>query len=381
METLARRPQSVDEIGAAKRDWTSIYNGKEEVKVKFKKLEELSRMMRTVSRTGLELAALTSRWEELELTLDAFNERIEDQMSHLRGQMAGRVGELQGSVQKFSARWFELKPKKLDATKREDMVEVIARVKEWHAEFEEVNGAASRLVEDCEHFSIAPPQLVGLEDVKADIEAYVSSCAVFEEYMTELDKLATGDWISFRQRLWELDDFVVAWAERLKECPPGAVADYLRNELTRFKDVAPSLKHVRGEAFQPDHWATLFRKLGLEPSLKIDKLCLSHFLDSADLLMEHAEEVRQLNARAQGEVAIREALQEVTVWSQETAFALTEHDENGRQTPLIKDWKEMTTAISDMMALLGSLKESPFFRCQLPLPLDLHANCGLGSSE
>jgi len=52
----------------------------------------------------------------------------------------------------------------------------------------------------------------------------------------------------------------------------------------------------------------------------------------------------------------------VTVWSQEAAFSLTEHAENGRQTPLIKDWKDMTTAISDMMALLGSLKESPFYR-------------------
>ena len=38
-----------------------------------------------------ELAALTSRWEELELTLDAFNERIEDQMAHLRGQVRVRV--------------------------------------------------------------------------------------------------------------------------------------------------------------------------------------------------------------------------------------------------------------------------------------------------
>ena len=35
------------------------------------------------------------------------------------------MGELQGSVQKFSARWFELKPKKLDATKREDMVGIV----------------------------------------------------------------------------------------------------------------------------------------------------------------------------------------------------------------------------------------------------------------
>ena len=59
---------------------------------------------------------------------------------NLRGQMSGRVAELQGSVQKFSARWFELKPKKIDATKRADMEEIIARVKEWHAEFEEVRG-------------------------------------------------------------------------------------------------------------------------------------------------------------------------------------------------------------------------------------------------
>ena len=35
--------------------------------------------------------------------------------------------------------------------------------------------------------------------VKADIEAYAAACDVFEEYMTELDKLATEDWISFRQ--------------------------------------------------------------------------------------------------------------------------------------------------------------------------------------
>ena len=84
------------------------------------------------------------------------------------------------------------------------------------------------------------PNQVGLEEVKADIEAYVASCALFEanpnpnpiltltltrtrtvtltltptlaltrcalfeEYMGELDKLANEDWISFRQRLWEV---------------------------------------------------------------------------------------------------------------------------------------------------------------------------------
>ena len=85
-----------------------------------------------------------------------------------------------------------------------------------------------------------------------------------------------------------------------------------------------------------------------------------------------AEEVRQLNARAQGEVAIREALQEVTVWSQEAAFSLIEHDENGRQTPLIKDWKDMTTAISVRSLVLGL--------CLLPATLPLLACTTYGCS-
>jgi hypothetical protein len=42
------------------------------------------------SRQPIELAPLISRWEELELTLGAFSERIEDQVEHLRLQRAHR---------------------------------------------------------------------------------------------------------------------------------------------------------------------------------------------------------------------------------------------------------------------------------------------------
>ena len=43
--------------------------------------------MRGVSKHGIELGPIMSKWEELELTRDAFNERVEEQMSHLRGQV------------------------------------------------------------------------------------------------------------------------------------------------------------------------------------------------------------------------------------------------------------------------------------------------------
>jgi dynein heavy chain 2 len=60
-------------------------------------------------------------------------------------------------------------------------------------------------------------------------------------------------------------------------------------------------------------------------------------------------------------VTIREAIHELRVWCAETCFSLFEHTQNKRTTPLIKDWKDLLTAVSDNQALLASLKESRFF--------------------
>jgi dynein heavy chain 2 len=85
------------------------------------------------------------------------------------------------------------------------MLAVIARVKEWQSEFAEVEQNGAKIVSDCEHFDLKPPSLVGLNDVRADIESYNK----------ELDAIAQEDWVSFRQRLWVFEDFVAAWVEKL----------------------------------------------------------------------------------------------------------------------------------------------------------------------
>ncbi len=40
-----------------------------------------------------------------QVTLESFNAKVEDQMSHLRGQMKHRVEALELEVQKFASRW------------------------------------------------------------------------------------------------------------------------------------------------------------------------------------------------------------------------------------------------------------------------------------
>ena len=44
-----------------------------------------------------------------------------------------------------------------------------------------------------------------------------------------------------------------------------------------------------------------------------------------------------------------------------TEFVLSDYESNGRTTPLIKEWKEVITAVSDHQSLIMSLKESRYF--------------------
>jgi dynein heavy chain 2 len=56
-----------------------------------------------------------------------------------------------------------------------------------------------------------------------------------------------------------------------------------------------------------------------------------------------AKEIKELCDRAMGEVTIREAINELRIWCENTEFVLTEYESNGRTTPLIKEWKEVIT--------------------------------------
>ena len=92
-------------------------------------------------------------------------------------------------------------------------------------------------------------------------------------------------------------------------------------DITAVLAPPPDFDHVRGDAFQPEHWRSLFNKLDIE-KVKLADLCLSHFIGAAEAIVDNAEYLRELNARAHGEVAIREAITEVKQWSEEAVFSI-----------------------------------------------------------
>ena len=78
-------------------------------------------------------------------------------------------------------------------------------------------------------------------------------------------------------------------------------------------------------------------------------------------MIKKAKEIKDLCDKAQGEVTIREAINELRIWCENTEFLLTDYESNGRTTPLIKEWKEVITQVSDHQSLILSLKDSSFY--------------------
>ena len=96
--------------------------------------------------------------------------------------------------------------------------------------------------------------------------------------------------------------------------------------------------------------------------ITVDNMKFSHLTDSVPTMLKKSRELKDLAEKAQGEVTIREAINELRVWCDSTEFTLFDYNSNGRTTPLINEWKEVITAVSDHQSLIMSLKESRYFQ-------------------
>ncbi|VEL37263.1 unnamed protein product [Protopolystoma xenopodis] len=111
-------------------------------------------------------------------------------------------------------------------------------------------------------------------------------------------------------------------------------------------ELAPVLKWVRGDALTRDHWYELFRLIELPSSMRLEELRLLDLLEHSQQIVAQMEALRRLNRRAQAEVVVREALQEVETWAASVTFVFADYeDTQGRRVHLIKDWKDVISQV------------------------------------
>lgn len=371
MEKLNSRPHSIDEIGIAKKNWKEIDAQRPNIQAEYKKCAKKRTLLVSVAGANIDttevatrLADMPSRWENFEIALEAFNEMIEEQRESLKGEIESQIVECNIGLDKFSQRWHTLKPTEISTWEKDAVDAIFTSLEEWREQFDEQKNKATTLISNCETFQMPAPIFEGLEALEHDISALESSWNMYKEFSAELIEIGKQDWITFRSHMFDLQDVGQKWADKLKGQERTSVVLRISEQVAQIRKSMPALKFCRGDPFKEEHWTQLFRKLGIPKGVRLENLTLSHFLDCLPALEnpQNLQFVKVLQARAQGEVTIREALQELRAWTETAELSLLEHEENGRVTPIIKDWKEITLELGDNQSLLASLKESQFFK-------------------
>jgi dynein heavy chain 2 len=389
-EKLNSKPRTVDEIGDAKKQWKEFDSSKSLMQSLSKNCLEKKKLLLTYAPgTAIDISEIISkmsnlegegsRWDDFEVSLEAHNDIIEAQKEVLKTFLEEEEMNLNIEIEKFFSKWKQLKPSDNKSWDYKDIQRVFDSLDDWKKQFSELEARTAKHFEARVNFNMKSPRFDNLEFLQQDILNTSKSWDMLKEYLLEEKKLSDEDWLTFTN-IYDLQDFAVKWSDNLKQTftrgSYDSVAEYIMNKVEKMKKSIPALKYCKSDAFKEDHWTELLQgKLMMSKDLRVEKLKVEHFLAKLDILMDPStlSFVKSLQARALGEVQIREAMHELRAWELSAELTFLTQEESGRSIPLIKEWKDLFLEIGDKQSLLSSLKESPFFKAFADVGLALEA--------
>ncbi|KAJ3309792.1 Cytoplasmic dynein 2 heavy chain 1 [Boothiomyces sp. JEL0838] len=349
MDILLQRPQTMQEIGTANQVHQELSKNKLAIQTHFEQIEAKNKVLKTVAGTGVDYSIQKTKWSKLELMLESHELMIKEQVDLLRGKIDSRIASYLSDLEKFSARWNQLKPKAESEPKAS-----LNFIVEKQTEFKELLNSKEEIHQDCIYFGIEQPEFSELAVLQSSIESSYELWTLVNQFNDSLSEYKQHDWISFRGKTHLFDEFLNEWSEKLHQ--KNEIVFVLK-QVNNLKTICPLLKYLRGDNWMSEHWGELFRLISIKTNLA--DLLFGHLLDVGDNVQKNLNQIIELNSRANGEISIREALQELDIWGASSVFSLLPHMEN---VSLIKEWKETLTQIGDNQSLLSSLKDSPYFK-------------------
>ncbi|XP_022659262.1 cytoplasmic dynein 2 heavy chain 1-like [Varroa destructor] len=354
---LLRRSQTVEEMTESIIKFEEIKLTKSELRSVYEQNEVKNEILGRWSRKSVkELSQLNAQWDTLDRLLEDFEVSVKEQTEILRANVLTKMHNFDSDVIRFGQRWKNSRPKKQD-----NPGQTAQLLKEFRLELNALLKTKTELMDETVHFGLKPPDIVELEAMARAFDDEEKVWLMFEEFENDINKVADEEWVVVRGRLHRFESLLDDWSRRLKDIEESAVADPLFAQIDSYREMLIVLKFCKGEEFSAQHWADLFNLTQI-PVKTVDKLLFRDFLQAKAALLNNADQLKDLNNRAHGEVTIREAFNELDLWSNTAKFTLVEQrDSRGELLVLIRDWAEVTSKIGDNQCLLQAMKDSIFY--------------------
>ncbi|XP_037092634.1 cytoplasmic dynein 2 heavy chain 1-like [Pollicipes pollicipes] len=367
-EGLKRQPQTIDEVGESAARRNEIMTEMPEYEILMKDVEKRNRMLANWTKEKVDqVAKVSSKWDNFQSLVSNYDALMSKQIEALKSNMKSQAKNHLKEVERFAAKWHQFKPKD-DVFDRdtEEILKSLEIVKEKKREWDVLAEERDKLMAGFEQFGMDKPDMSEVEKVEKSLLDAEASFSLFEEYHNGMNDMLKEEWIVFRSKLYRFEEYLAQWNDKLQEEQKNPLAVKLLKEIEKDYELVPALKFVRGDAFSEKHWNEMYSLLGIPTSLGIDKLTFGDLMRVKPKILENKEALKELNGRATGEVAIRQALQELDAWEIESKFTLVEQNDSGnRPIKLIKDWKDLLNKVGDLQCLLQSLKDSPYYQAFL----------------
>ncbi|KAF5224191.1 hypothetical protein ECC02_002777 [Trypanosoma cruzi] len=371
---ITRQPITMDEVGQANKAYYEFVETMPSYEAKFTEVEKMNRVLRQQCGTAIDLSATKSRWEHLSEAVASHHKIIDASVSKMRVSLDGMIQKHLKDGQRFTNKWEKQKQHLVLAFKENKMElinKTLATLKDEFQELEDLRAQGRDLESKCEYFKSPPPNFHQITLTVEDVMETAAMWELYEAFRESLHELRKEDWLTFRGHTYLFEDFIKEWRKKLSggdvsksnSSVGRVIVEYLEALLHEWSTVVPLLRFVRGEGMMNEHWNEMFRLLGIEKGMKTAELTFGDILDHYKQIIAKEAELKQLHARAQGEVQIRDALQDLRAWALEATFTLANPSDLSmpEKVKLITEWKETLTQVSDNQALINSLKDSPFF--------------------
>ncbi|GIY28883.1 cytoplasmic dynein 2 heavy chain 1 [Caerostris darwini] len=365
-DTLTRHPESIEDISVAKKKHEEFLHRRGQILAECKELEAKNEFLSKWSKNvAVDLSEIKVSWESFEHTLSDHHEIVEQQMDILKTTVSSHLKSYLLEEERFAARWHQLKPRSdLEIQSSSQIQDIVNFLKEKRTEFDTLSESNRKLLEDIRHFNLPEPNFL-IEELKQDIEKTEEIWLTYDKFHSDLQEFSKEEWIVFRNKIHLFETFLNDWMDKFRgddsSTDSSSVSVRLHQDIMSYLDILPLLKFCRGDTFSSQHWGEMFRILDM-PAVSVDKLEFGHFLNARTLIKANSEFLKNLNDRAQGEVTIREALNELDLWGAKARFSLTEHvDSSGNTIALIKEWKDLLNKVGENQCLVQSLKDTAFY--------------------
>ena len=364
IKDLHTQPQTVDEIAEAQRKYESHGRKTEDMMKQFSEAERKNKILAVWTKEKVEkLSSVSIMWDNFATRMENHEQIISKQIESIKNNLQSQSNNFADEVVKFGERWRQFRPSEDQVEETGKIEAAIAKVKEKREEWDVLMEKRNSLRRDYEHFSLEEPHYPDLEEIEADLMKHEQIWGQFEEFTKSMEEYSSEEWVIFRSKTYKFEEFLSNWNDKLRNSGESSMVKVrLLKELEKYEAVVPVLKYVRGEVFAEKHWLEMYSMLGIPQSVSVESLTFGDIIKTKDELLQHSEDLKELNNRAAGEVVVRQAMAELDMWEVDAKFNLIQHtDTKNDSVSLIKDWKDIINKVGDMQSLLQSLKDSSYY--------------------